>query len=81
MTLKETKYLGETNKSGEKEGLGIMVYKNGGIYEGEWENDMAKGVGRLIHADGDTMRLKILTCSKKFLTFCDIKIRIDKNNY
>ena len=47
------KYLGqwkvETNL---KEGVGILAWTDGSIYEGYWKNDMANGKGRLIHAGG-----------------------------
>jgi hypothetical protein len=33
--------------------LGLHLWKDGSIYEGEWENNLANGRGRIIHADGD----------------------------
>ena len=43
-------YFGE-HKNGKKEGYGIMLYKNGSIYFGEWEDDLKKGNG-IFHNDG-----------------------------
>ena len=37
-------YFGE-HKNGKKEGYGIMLYKNGSIYFGEWEDELKKGNG------------------------------------
>lgn len=41
---KESVYYGEI-KQNKKQGLGIMIYKNGRLYEGEWQNDQKKGLG------------------------------------
>ena len=42
------KYYGNSDK-----GKGRYVWSDGSIYEGGWENGMANGWGRLIHAHGD----------------------------
>ena len=34
------------------EGWGRLVHADGDVYEGEWENDMANGVGSYYHLDG-----------------------------
>ena len=34
-------------------GQGIMYYKNGDKYEGEWRNDRREGPGTLRYANGD----------------------------
>ena len=50
----DCKYLGQWNEETNlREGVGILVWKSGSIYEGYWKNDMANGKGRLIHANGD----------------------------
>ena len=39
-------YMGEENKENNKrEGRGIMVYRNGRVFEGSWLNDMREGKG------------------------------------
>ena len=39
-------FMGELiEKSGLREGTGIMVYKNGRIYEGKWAKDSRSGKG------------------------------------
>jgi len=30
-----------------------MIFKNGSFYEGEWDDDMLNGYGRLIYSNGD----------------------------
>ena len=46
-------YEGEWDEEGKKDGRGIEYWIDGSVYEGYWENNMANGDGRLIHADGD----------------------------
>jgi len=40
-------------KTNLKEGIGIQVFADGSIYEGQWKNSKPHGKGRLIHIDGD----------------------------
>ena len=48
------KYLGQWNMEMDmKEGAGIMVNKEGSIYEGYWKNDKCNGNGRLIYSEGE----------------------------
>lgn len=37
----------------ERHGIGILVYQDGSIYEGEWANNKQNGNGRLIHKNKD----------------------------
>ena len=46
-------YIGQWNKTSQREGRGIQLWPDGSKYTGYWRNDMANGRGRLIHADGD----------------------------
>ena len=47
-------YMGQWDlENGHREGKGIMIWKDGSKFTGMWHNDMAQGLGRLIHADGD----------------------------
>jgi len=34
-------------------GKGKQIWEDGSYYNGEWRNNLANGLGRLIHADGD----------------------------
>ena len=50
----KTKYEGEWNKkTNERDGMGVLIWPDGSIYEGFWSNNKANGKGRLIHADRD----------------------------
>jgi hypothetical protein len=56
MTLLEnkTKYEGQWNEeTNERDGMGVLVWPDGSVYEGYWKHDKANGRGRLIHADKD----------------------------
>lgn len=56
MTILEnkTKYEGYWNtKTGERDGMGVLIWPDGSIYEGFWKHNKANGRGRLIHADRD----------------------------
>ena len=46
-------YEGEWDEEGKRDGRGVLHWVDGGIYEGYFANDMANGLGRMIHADGD----------------------------
>lgn len=46
-------YDGETNSKGEKHGDGQIVFPNGCVYEGSWENDKASGMGILKLLNGE----------------------------
>lgn len=68
-SLKKSVYCANVNKStitkdqegtyigpllqGQKEGLGIMLYNAGFLYEGAWANNERSGDGRLLDAEGD----------------------------
>ena len=48
------KYIGQWNEeTNTKEGVGIMVTKEGSIYEGYWYNEKWNGKGRWIYNNGD----------------------------
>lgn len=50
----KTKYEGFWNtKTNERDGMGVLIWPDGSIYEGYWKNNKANGKGRLIHADKD----------------------------
>jgi hypothetical protein len=36
-----------------RDGKGFMIWPDGSLYEGYWEENKANGYGRMIHADGD----------------------------
>eukprot|EP00831_Metopus_contortus_P043767 TRINITY_DN35123_c0_g1_i1.p3 TRINITY_DN35123_c0_g1~~TRINITY_DN35123_c0_g1_i1.p3 ORF type:complete len:115 (-),score=40.70 TRINITY_DN35123_c0_g1_i1:41-385(-) len=38
---------------GKKEGKGLMIDTLGNRYEGQWQDNLYNGYGRLIHSDGD----------------------------
>ena len=44
---------GELNAAGEREGVGVMVYANGGMYEGQWVADKREGEGTYHFAEGN----------------------------
>ena len=37
----------------QRTGVGMQVWQDGSVYEGQWSYNKANGVGRLVHADGD----------------------------
>ena len=45
-------YEGETSPEGKKHGQGIIKYRNGNKYEGEWQDDKRCGQGKYTQADG-----------------------------
>jgi len=45
-------YIGQF-KNEMREGLGIMMYKNGRIYEGHWMRDWREGEGFEIYSNGN----------------------------
>ena len=45
------KYFGQV-ENGKKSGYGILVQKNGDIYEGGFKEDQKHGKGRLTYTDG-----------------------------
>lgn len=49
-------FTGQINSSGERHGDGRLVYLNGDIYEGRWENDLKSGFGELKLTDGSVFR-------------------------
>ena len=46
-------YIGKWNNNLEKEGKGIIKYKNGDYFEGTFVNDKREGYGKLIYKNGD----------------------------
>jgi len=44
---------GERNDAGEREGVGVMVYANGNMYEGQWRAGNREGVGTMHYATGN----------------------------
>jgi len=50
----KTRYEGQWNtKTNERDGMGVLIWPDGSIYEGFWKHNKANGKGRLIHADRD----------------------------
>jgi len=50
----KARYEGEWNIASKKrEGMGILIWQDGSVYEGYWKDDKANGRGRLIHANKD----------------------------
>ena len=47
-------YYGETNAKGERHGIGTLIVKGSGIYEGRWERGSLTGQGRVIYENGDS---------------------------
>ena len=39
-------------KNNQRNGKGIFYFKDGGYYEGEWENDMKNNTGKMIYDNG-----------------------------
>lgn len=48
----DSHYVGETNEEGMRHGIGVMVYKSGRRYEGQWAYDKREGVGYEYYANG-----------------------------
>ncbi len=46
-------YYGQTREGFEREGLGVMVYFSGRMYEGNWKKDMRTGQGREVFNNGN----------------------------
>ena len=46
-------YIGSLVGSDIRHGTGIQYWKNGGMYEGEWNDNKLEGKGRMIFANGD----------------------------
>ena len=38
-------FVGQVNEKDLRDGLGVMIYKNGRIYEGNWKDDQREGKG------------------------------------
>ena len=51
---KLSKYQGEYNAAGEREGRGTMTFGNGNVYKGEFKADQQEGHGTYTYADGST---------------------------
>jgi hypothetical protein len=45
--------MGILNKKGFREGMGVMVYGNGRLYEGEWWEDQRHGKGYEVYPNGN----------------------------
>ena len=54
-------------KNGKRHGNGRQVWKDGSVYQGTWEDDVACGHGRLIHADKLFVEFKITFLRNFFL--------------
>ena len=52
--FKEAIYVGYFNENGERHGKGVMKYKNGRQYEGDWVDDLRDGRGFERYANGST---------------------------
>lgn len=50
---KDSIYRGEINKKRKREGLGVIVYDSGRIYEGSWEADKRNGRGFELFSNGN----------------------------
>jgi len=50
---KDSIYRGEINKKRKREGLGVIVYDSGRIYEGSWFADKRHGRGFELFSNGD----------------------------
>ena len=49
-----SKYWGQWSQNLKtRTGLGMFVWLDGSLYEGQWRNGRSHGVGRLIHVNGD----------------------------
>lgn len=47
-------YVGEWQaESNIKHGIGVMMFADGTVYEGQWRKDTATGIGRLVYSNGD----------------------------
>eukprot|EP00344_Euplotes_crassus_P005171 CAMPEP_0197001672 /NCGR_PEP_ID=MMETSP1380-20130617/6320_1 /TAXON_ID=5936 /ORGANISM="Euplotes crassus, Strain CT5" /LENGTH=268 /DNA_ID=CAMNT_0042419433 /DNA_START=51 /DNA_END=853 /DNA_ORIENTATION=- len=46
-------YEGQWSQDNKRHGRGKCIWKNGAVYEGNWENNFPEGHGRIIHEDGD----------------------------
>ena len=53
-SFKEAIYIGTMNPADERDGIGIMKYKIGRQYEGEWKDDIRNGKGFERYANGNT---------------------------
>ncbi len=49
---KNTLYLGLLNQNQQREGLGVLLYRNGRTYEGEWVADQRNGRGYELFSNG-----------------------------
>lgn len=43
LKFKEALYRGQITEQDKREGMGIMIYESGRIYEGFWHNDVRNG--------------------------------------
>lgn len=48
-----SKYEGEMHVDGTRTGKGIMYFKNGDVYFGNWQNDLFNGQGTYIFNNGE----------------------------
>ena len=48
-----SKYHGEWDELGRKDGKGIRIWPDGSLYEGYWKADLKHGRGRFLWPDGD----------------------------
>ena len=45
-------YLGERNETGERHGRGAYHFADGGVYEGDWRNNLQEGIGAMRYTSG-----------------------------
>ena len=53
LRFKDAIYRGQIHNADRREGLGIMQYENGRIYEGSWVNDRRHGKGYEKYSNGN----------------------------
>lgn len=51
--FKDAIYRGELVAGEMREGVGVMTYESGRLYEGEWKNDRRHGMGYEIYKNGN----------------------------
>ena len=45
-------YEGDRNERGERHGMGVYNFSDGGVYEGEWRHNLQEGYGAMRYASG-----------------------------
>jgi len=67
-------YIGELNENGLKKGKGIMIYINGEIYDGNWENDVKNGNGLLCLDNQDYEKINNIKISNNIKEIFDLNL-------